>query len=203
MEVAAQASAFVLHRRDELLADALQLVREPGRTGCCRGLPDDVGEEPLVGRPQSGRGARLREEQAAHGLAAVRDGERPDAVGAAPVLDDEQLAGPLLDLDPDVGQPERGAEGRGHLKQLFVRRGRVLQPTREGGDHGIRVIPLAPRPNDGRRARTGAAQAGRRASTTMTATTSDSRLSRVASRNQDAAPRTSRSTTTDPATRVP
>ena len=147
VQVAAQPAALVLHRRDEQLAAALQLVGQPRGTGGGRRLTDDVGEQPLVGRAQTRRGTALRQEEPPDRLAAVRDGQGSGDLRARAVLDHEHLPATLAHLDADVREAEGRGERAGHLEELLVGRRGVFQAAREGGHHGVRVVTLPHHPS--------------------------------------------------------
>ena len=94
MQVAAQPAALLLAGGDQLLAARLQLGGERAGPGGRGGLPDDVGEQPLVPGDQLGADAVPGEQQPADLLAAVGDRQRLDRGRPPAVLGDQLLRRP-------------------------------------------------------------------------------------------------------------
>ena len=146
VQVAAEPAPLVLHGADELLAAALQLVRQASGPRGRRRLAHDVGQQSLVGRPQARDRTGRGQHQPADALAAVGDGQGAGGVRTATVLDEEQLSAALVHLHPDVGQPEGGTERARHLEQQLLGRGGVLEPLGERRHDGVRVLSLPDHP---------------------------------------------------------
>jgi hypothetical protein len=137
VQVPAQAAAFLLGRRHQLLAGPADVHCERDRVPGRGDLADNPVQQPHLaraGRPAFGTAHGQRADR----LAREDQGEPVafTAVGPGPHRR-------LTDLDADKVQPQRPPDGPGYRRQHVIQLGGVLQTAPEPDQSGVRIVPVA------------------------------------------------------------
>ena len=153
MEVSTKSASLLLASRDERLARAPEVGRQPNGFDGRRRLPGQVGEQPLVGGAERlGRAARAKC-QVPHGPALIDDRQADQDAGAGRVDRspaccglDLVLARPgaflALDLYRNVRRTHRVGDALDECRQHRLRIERGLEPLTEPPERAVRVIPI-------------------------------------------------------------
>ena len=153
MEVATKSASLLLASRDERLARAPEVGRQPNGLDGRRRLAGQVGEQALVGGAECLVRAARAKCQVPHGLALIDDRQADQRAGAGRVDRpqaccglDFLLARPgaflTLELDGDVRRTHRVGDALDECRQHRLRIERGLQPLTEPAERAVRVVPI-------------------------------------------------------------